>query len=191
MSSNSNDTPASMWPNSSRCSPTDRLTNWPRRLLRWGFIAALLTFPRLVDAMTSSPKTTPTQFVVILPWPPKELKANRSSMGFLYREAKRIYAGQAMAKINNVYVAQWPQRPRWKKAQYSIRAILGKSRSGKNQQTDEDNLLSALKHAFDQLQTVGIIENDRGLSIAKPVEWIKTNAKESLVELTVWEVEHE
>lgn len=40
--------------------------------------------------------------------------------------------------------------------------------------------------AFDGLQSVGIIENDRDLTFDR-VEFIETKAAESLIELTVWE----
>lgn len=178
MKTNSNSKPRPM---SRSCASVTHPQSGARSLRRYSRSDSIAVLP-MQEANLS------TEFKVIIPWPPKELSPNARCHWAVKNRAKQRFQTHARIQMHNCFVATVDKKPRWKAAKYSIRALCGKSRRVR---PDEDNLIASLKPALDCLQTVGIVENDRGLSIAKSVEWIKTNAKESLVELTVWSVEHE
>jgi hypothetical protein len=134
-----------------------------------------------------------SQFTIILSWPPRALSPNAGCRFGLKLKHKVLYRDECVVRIHNVWVdSACKQKPRWKKACYRIRALCGKKhqRGGKLNRPDEDNLLASLKQAFDALEIVGIINNDKHLQIAAgehgAIEFVRTDAKESVIELVVW-----
>lgn len=129
---------------------------------------------------------TMTTFTVLLPWPPKELSPNRrGGRSWSFNVAKGFYRDHCRVLIHNVWVKSWKQRPKWTEAVYSLTVLCGAKHRGKNK-PDQDNLIASLKYALDGLQAVGIVENDRGLTLGKVV-FVETKAKSSLIELSVVE----
>jgi hypothetical protein len=144
----------------------------------------------------SEPSKEPQSLTFILPWPPRALSPNGGCRFGLKIKAKADYRDLCTVLVHNAWVeSSCKSKPRWRSACYRIRALCGKKhqRKGKNgfvglNHPDEDNFLASLKNAFDALQIVGIIHNDKHLRIDRAVEWIRTEAKDSFVELAVWNI---
>jgi crossover junction endodeoxyribonuclease RusA len=112
-----------------------------------------------------------------LPWPDKLLSPNARCHWAVKSKCTKQHRALACIAARQ----QCGSRPNWKSAFYSLTCTL----APKQRQPDEQNLIAHLKAYVDGIEDAGIIQNDRGLRIGGPVDFIR--GEKSEIEFVIWE----
>lgn len=85
-------------------------------------------------------------------------------------------------KICKAYIPQW-----LKKKHIKFPVILEIKWYEKNKRRDPDNVFSAIKYILDSLVETGVFPNDGQKQVEGIVNWIKVDAKNPRIEITIYE----
>ena len=105
---------------------------------------------------------------------------------FIYANRTNPYNGARCKKNNQkickAYIPQW-----LKKKHIKFPVILEIKWYEKNKRRDPDNVFSAIKYILDSLVEVGVFPNDGQKQVEGIVNWIKVDAKNPRIEITIYE----